>query len=344
MLVAVATDLLALALLTPPGEMGADVVVRQLAALRRAARLRRSARGVLRLQERLRAPHARPHHRRVGRRARQAGVSHGAADARAAHPPREGDVEHLHGAGAAGQHGGDVRGLSRTERHSRHRRARARPDAHARRRAADARLPAAERRFFDTLRVAGERRRSWRASARARSRPATTSATSTTASASRSTKRRRSRICGRSSTSSPRPPARRRLKQLETLADGARDVIVGPLRRTSPLPDASGVQHASLGDRDDALHAVARAKDIGLDTSMIPLGSCTMKLNAASEMYPVSWEEFSRIHPFAPADQLAGLSADRRASSKRRCARSPDLPPCRCSRTRARRASSPGCS
>jgi glycine dehydrogenase len=47
-------------------------------------------------------------------------------------------------------------------------------------------------------------------------------------------------------------------------------------------------------------------KDVGLDTSMIPLGSCTMKLNAASEMYPVSWEEFSRIHPFAPADQTEG--------------------------------------
>jgi glycine dehydrogenase len=47
-------------------------------------------------------------------------------------------------------------------------------------------------------------------------------------------------------------------------------------------------------------------KDVGLDTSMIPLGSCTMKLNAATEMYPVSWEEFSRIHPFAPADQTQG--------------------------------------
>jgi len=47
-------------------------------------------------------------------------------------------------------------------------------------------------------------------------------------------------------------------------------------------------------------------KDVGLDTSMIPLGSCTMKLNAATEMYPVSWEEFSRIHPFAPADQVEG--------------------------------------
>ena len=47
-------------------------------------------------------------------------------------------------------------------------------------------------------------------------------------------------------------------------------------------------------------------KDIGLDTSMIPLGSCTMKLNAAAEMYPVSWPEFARMHPFAPADQTQG--------------------------------------
>ena len=47
-------------------------------------------------------------------------------------------------------------------------------------------------------------------------------------------------------------------------------------------------------------------KDIGLDTSMIPLGSCTMKLNAAAEMYPVSWPEFSRMHPFAPSDQTLG--------------------------------------
>ena len=47
-------------------------------------------------------------------------------------------------------------------------------------------------------------------------------------------------------------------------------------------------------------------KDIGLDTSMIPLGSCTMKLNAASEMIPVTWPEFSRMHPFAPENQTEG--------------------------------------
>jgi glycine dehydrogenase len=47
-------------------------------------------------------------------------------------------------------------------------------------------------------------------------------------------------------------------------------------------------------------------KDIGLDTSMIPLGSCTMKLNAASEMLPITWPEFSTLHPFAPVEQAEG--------------------------------------
>jgi glycine dehydrogenase len=47
-------------------------------------------------------------------------------------------------------------------------------------------------------------------------------------------------------------------------------------------------------------------KDVALDRSMIPLGSCTMKLNATTEMIPVTWPEFGRMHPFAPADQTAG--------------------------------------
>ena len=47
-------------------------------------------------------------------------------------------------------------------------------------------------------------------------------------------------------------------------------------------------------------------KDLALDRSMIPLGSCTMKLNATSEMIPITWPEFAGVHPFAPADQLAG--------------------------------------
>jgi glycine cleavage system P protein (glycine dehydrogenase) len=50
-------------------------------------------------------------------------------------------------------------------------------------------------------------------------------------------------------------------------------------------------------------------KDIALNRSMIPLGSCTMKLNATTEMLPVTWPEFAGLHPFAPADQSAGYHA-----------------------------------
>jgi glycine dehydrogenase len=47
-------------------------------------------------------------------------------------------------------------------------------------------------------------------------------------------------------------------------------------------------------------------KDVALDRSMIPLGSCTMKLNAASEMEPITWPNLANIHPFAPVDQSNG--------------------------------------
>lgn len=49
-------------------------------------------------------------------------------------------------------------------------------------------------------------------------------------------------------------------------------------------------------------------RDLALDRAMIPLGSCTMKLNAAAEMMPVSWREFSLLHPFCPKDQAAGYT------------------------------------
>lgn len=49
-------------------------------------------------------------------------------------------------------------------------------------------------------------------------------------------------------------------------------------------------------------------RDLALDRTMIPLGSCTMKLNATSEMIPISWPEFANVHPFAPADQRQGYA------------------------------------
>ena len=78
------------------------------------------------------------------------------------------------------------------------------------------------------------------------------------------------------------------------------------LRRRSPFmthPVFSA--HHSETEMMRYIRALER-KDLGLDTAMIPLGSCTMKLNAAAEMLPVSWPEFSRMHPFAPVDQAAG--------------------------------------
>jgi glycine dehydrogenase len=51
------------------------------------------------------------------------------------------------------------------------------------------------------------------------------------------------------------------------------------------------------------------SRDLSLTTSMIPLGSCTMKLNATAEMLPVSWPEVARLHPFAPTDQARGYQA-----------------------------------
>src|SRR3546814_1021855 len=47
-------------------------------------------------------------------------------------------------------------------------------------------------------------------------------------------------------------------------------------------------------------------KDLAMDRTMIPLGSCTMKLNATAEMIPITWREFAEIHPLAPADQAEG--------------------------------------
>jgi glycine dehydrogenase len=50
------------------------------------------------------------------------------------------------------------------------------------------------------------------------------------------------------------------------------------------------------------------SRDLSLTTSMIPLGSCTMKLNATAEMFPISWPEISKLHPFAPTEQTAGYT------------------------------------
>ena len=91
-------------------------------------------------------------------------------------------------------------------------------------------------------------------------------------------------------------------------APDAAPAIAAPaaLRRTSPfLTHPVFNTHHSETKMMRYIRGLER-KDVGLDTSMIPLGSCTMKLNAASEMIPVTWPKFSRLHPFAPVEQAEG--------------------------------------
>jgi glycine dehydrogenase len=82
-----------------------------------------------------------------------------------------------------------------------------------------------------------------------------------------------------------------------------------PLVRTSKfLQHEVFHRHHSETEMLRYIHRL-EAKDLSLTTSMIPLGSCTMKLNATVEMIPVTWPEFGGLHPYAPADQAAGYSA-----------------------------------
>ncbi len=88
--------------------------------------------------------------------------------------------------------------------------------------------------------------------------------------------------------------------------DGAADA---PLAResdylTHPVFNTHHSEHELLR----YLHTL-QSRDLSLTHSMIPLGSCTMKLNATSEMLPVTWPEFAGLHPFAPAEQTAGYRA-----------------------------------
>ncbi|WP_342617023.1 aminomethyl-transferring glycine dehydrogenase [Rhodoferax sp. GW822-FHT02A01] len=98
------------------------------------------------------------------------------------------------------------------------------------------------------------------------------------------------------------------LPKVEAFADQAQPLIPAALLRTS-----SYLGHAvfnSYHSETGMLRYIRMLsdKDLALDRSMIPLGSCTMKLNATSEMIPITWPEFANIHPFCPAEQRAGYA------------------------------------
>ncbi|ADI66011.1 aminomethyl-transferring glycine dehydrogenase [Trichormus azollae] len=80
---------------------------------------------------------------------------------------------------------------------------------------------------------------------------------------------------------------------------------ISQLRQTQYLTHPVFNRYHSETDLLRYLHQL-ETKDLSLTTSMIPLGSCTMKLNATSEMIPVTWAEFGKIHPFAPTSQTRG--------------------------------------
>ena len=99
------------------------------------------------------------------------------------------------------------------------------------------------------------------------------------------------------------------LPQVAAFEKGLEPLIPHELRRNSPfLTHPVFNSHQS---ETSMLRYIRRLsdKDLALDRSMIPLGSCTMKLNATSEMIPITWPEFANIHPFAPPEQRAGYTA-----------------------------------
>jgi glycine dehydrogenase len=93
------------------------------------------------------------------------------------------------------------------------------------------------------------------------------------------------------------------------ILDGALEAqVVAEFRRASEFLTQASFN--SFHSETELLRYMKRleSKDLSLTTSMIPLGSCTMKLNATAEMFPVTWREFGQIHPFAPTNQTAGYA------------------------------------
>ncbi|NCT83521.1 MAG: aminomethyl-transferring glycine dehydrogenase [Comamonadaceae bacterium] len=103
-------------------------------------------------------------------------------------------------------------------------------------------------------------------------------------------------------------PAGASVPTVAEFAAGVDSLVPAHLRRTSAfLTHPVFNTHHSETEMLRYIRSLSD-KDLALDRSMIPLGSCTMKLNATAEMIPITWPEFAHLHPFAPQDQLAGYT------------------------------------
>jgi glycine dehydrogenase len=101
-------------------------------------------------------------------------------------------------------------------------------------------------------------------------------------------------------------PANNQLPSLALIRTGISDLLPHTLRRTSDF--LTHPVFNSYHSETEMLRYLQRlsTKDLALDRTMIPLGSCTMKLNATSEMMPITWPALANIHPFSPKEQRAG--------------------------------------
>jgi glycine dehydrogenase len=164
--------------------------------------------------------------------------------------------------------------------------------------------------FFDTITVdVGERRDEILQNARAaginlRDIPSTQGASCVGISVDETTTAQTVEAVWRAFGDMPEAAARRTIE----LANNVPDVIPSGLMRKSPFLEHP-VFHRYRSETELIRYMRRLAdRDLALDRSMIPLGSCTMKLNATAEMMPITWPEFADLHPFAPASQAEGYA------------------------------------